>query len=1055
MFLFLSFLLGELFLFSSGQEVYLCVKPTGKGNCHHHHCINKQCELLQFYFDNVNETINHHDNVTLFFMTGTHNVSLSDSITITTAALKMTGGNQNVTLTESSYSNYTMVFAHVNSTLSIEYIKLVNYGIIGSMNDIDSNAKNVAFKNCSFRGLRSSVPVFRKLLVEHCVFQSVNFNIVDTVKCTNCTFFNSNLNTTALVAGSAPSLTLKDCHVYNSKYVGTDSSTITIRGNSIISSNFAIYYSSIDISGNVTFMNVLDVYGGAMHLYYSNLRIMAGANVTFTNNTALAQGGALYSSSSSLHIAQGANLTFVHNSALDKGGALYIFPGITTSTATADYNIARECFLKRSDYDNSHSIYFADNKAVNEGDDIYGASLLGCSIDSHSAGVSYASSDPLRVCLCESPVKPLCSGMDVLDSDTYNYVNLSRKVYPGESFTVPILLVGVDYGTTTGVVYTKILGSENSSNVKLDTNPESARVISNHKECTGLNYSFSTNHTLESVITLYISPINLDNQLLRNDELKRSGYCPDDNYCYGPKFMPVFFNVTILPCPPGFSLNEHCDCYLHNVVFDNCTFVNGTGYFSWSSKTWASIYNGGVLYNTYCPFDYCNVTGMPVNLLNESDSQCAFNRAGRLCGGCRENYSLAIGSSHCIQCHNNNNLALVIFFTAAGFILVFFITALNLTVSQGMINGLIFYANIVWMYQSVFFSPHQERSSLLSFFKVFIAWVNLDFGIETCFISGLTAFWKTWLQFFFPFYLWAIAGLIIVASRYSTKLTRLLGNRAVPVLGTLFLLSYTKLLRLAVMTLAFSRIKYTDQNTSTMHTVVWSVDGNLSYFGYPHFLLFLAGLAILVVLCLPYTILLFSMQLLRRLPRSRLTNWIMKFHPVYDAYFAPLKVKHQYWFGVLLLARVILLLMFVLSFAIPQYVNLLILLIVGGMLTFYVAIVQPYKSTAILLLESVSFINLNFLAGFVTASSLSNQPILQACAVGLSTGVTFVQFCGIVLYALSSIVKSRFKGTSNCFGFMHTKEQELSTDFHDSVARYPVMLVANEALPLVSSVRNV
>ena len=66
-----------------------------------------------------------------------------------------------------------------------------------------------------------------------------------------------------------------------------------------------------------------------------------------------------------------------------------------------------------------------------------------------------------------------------------------------------------------------------------------------------------------------------------------------------------------------------------------------------------------------------------------------------------------------------------------------------------------------------------------------LEWVNLDFGIKTCFVEGLTGFWKTWLQFIFPFYIWAIAGVIIVAARYSTRLANILTNKAVPILNTL------------------------------------------------------------------------------------------------------------------------------------------------------------------------------------------------------------------------------------------------------------------------------
>ena len=1066
----LSLLLGELFLISSGEGVTFCVKPTESGSCLDRGC--QKCETLQYYFDNVNETINLYDNVTLVFMSGTHDVCVRyyQDYAISAEELTMTGKghDQNVTVREvcncnAGYGDCALSLVHINSSLYVESITFVNYAFIGNLKIIDANAKNVVLKGCSFHN--SSIPPFKSLTADDCAFQNVNFSISHRTKCKNCIFLKCSLMTRNPTVQLDAVLLLEDCYIHLSSWYIAECSA-TIAGNSIISynsDNFYVVSGSITLSGNVTFANNTSIYGGAgIHLYHSVLNISAGANVVFINNMALAQGGALYLSLSTIYVAAGANLTFINNSARDVGGAIYVHPGVsTTSVIDADIN---SCFIQ--DYDRKSIIHFADNTAMNGGDDIYGASLFACSINSRSNSISAAASDPLRVCLCESPDKPKCNG-DIPETENYNYVDVRVNVYPGESFTVPISLVGVDYGTTTGVVYSDIVTSENSTYVKLDANPENGQIIRDNKKCSSLNYSLSTNYTSgidNNTITMYISAIHFDTRQLRNSnansfyqDVCSRIYEDEGFFCYGPRLVAVFINITLLPCPPGFALNGHCDCYLHHVVFDNCVAVNETGLFLWSSNAWASIYEDGILYDTHCPFDYCNITGQLINLLNDSDTQCAFNRAGRLCGGCKENYSLAIGSSHCIQCHNNNNLALVIFFAAAGFILVFFITALNLTVSQGMVNGLIFYANIVWTYQSIFFPPHQGGHAVMAFFKAFIAWVNLDFGIETCFISGLTAFWKTWLQFIFPFYIWVIAGLIIVASGYSTRLTNVLGNRAVPVLDTLFLLSYMKLLRLMVTALEFSYLEYANQNSTVTHSVVWSVDGNLTYFGYPHILLFLAGLATLVVLCLPYTMLLLLMQWLRRLPRCKLTNWIMRFHPIYDAYFAPLKHKHQYWFGVLLLARVILLLTFVSTFAIPQYVNLLLLLIVGAILTFYVAVVQPYKSTATLLLQSTFFINLNLLAGFVIVSSLSKQPMLQTGAVGLSTGVAFVQFCCTVLYTVIVSMKNKFKCLENCGRVRGDRDrQENSTDFYDNLDRQvpAVKPPANEAQPLINSIRS-
>ena len=115
-------------------------------------------------------------------------------------------------------------------------------------------------------------------------------------------------------------------------------------------------------------------------------------------------------------------------------------------------------------------------------------------------------------------------------------------------------------------------------------------------------------------------------------------------------------------------------------------------------------------------------------------------------------------------------------------------------------------------------------------------------------------------------------------------------------------------------------------NTSVYHPkreiVVWSTDANLQFSSYPHILLFLVGLVTLLVLWLPYTILLLIIQWVRRLPNCKVVSVMMCLHPSYDAYLAPLKQKHQYWFGVLLLARGILLVSFASLFGISNAINI-------------------------------------------------------------------------------------------------------------------------------------
>ena len=846
---------------------------------------------------------------------------------------------------------------------------------------------------------------------KHAILDGFKLFKYATVSFVNCSAFFDDIN-----------IVLKDIYLEGAVAIIEDCN-VNIIGDSIFNASNVVARSSssITMSGNISLQNYHNL-NGAMLLDSSSLIIAAGANVTFYNNTAVSNGGALHLIYSSFFIQAGASANFINNSANNLGGAIYIYPGISTAIydITVEDNINSRClfrFINSSTNETYIKLKFANNSAINgSGDDVYGATLKDCQYNKTdvlikidgvtSPSFSSVSSDPQRVCLCDKHGVPQCEKI-------YNPLS---KVYPGESFTISVIIVGWDYqNATTGVIYANFLGTDNSITPTLDSNSQRGQVISNSRQCT--NFTFTLYSKSEQNVTMYITSVySMDAQIANKfkQRICQILTIQDNIYCnYKEHLTPVFFDFTFLQCPAGFnkplSDSQSCDCRLRDILLNSCTIKNGIGYFSWNKTVWVGIEEGALLYSALCPFGYCNMTviSSEIHLPNDSDSQCAFNRAGRLCGGCKDNYSLAIGSSHCILCPNNNNLALLIFFAAAGFLLVFFISAFNLTVTQGMINGLIFYANIVWTYQSIFFPQELVSNPVLTFLKTFIAWVNLDFGIETCFVNGLNALWKTELQFIFPLYIWIIAGLIIAAAKYSTRMTNLLGNRGVPVLETLLLLSYAKLLQTSFSIMEFSTLTWENQST----VVVWTVDGNINYTDTRHILLLVAGVALLLFFLLPYTVLLFLIQCFRKISDFCLLKWITKLHPVFDAYFASLKHKHQYWFGVCLIARVVVLATFV-TFNIPDTINIYILFVVGTSLLSYVTFVQPYKNIMIQVLHNSFLVNLVLLSGtfsFIMAfyktdnttmdtANKERRSAMKTAAIMVSTGIAFLQFCSIVLY---------------------------------------------------------
>ena len=310
-------------------------------------------------------------------------------------------------------------------------------------------------------------------------------------------------------------------------------------------------------------------------------------------------------------------------------------------------------------------------------------------------------------------------------------------------------------------------------------------------------------------------------------------------------------SVVIFSCPIGFTLVDEpprCDCYPElrwRII--NCTIQNGTGYVSQSGRNWIGVKGEEVIVSDNCPLSHCKPEKVLLTLGNDSDAQCSFNHSGVLCGDCREGYSIAIRSSNCVYCPSNTNSTLFLFFVSAGPLLYVLIAALDLTITEGAFNGLVFYANIVWIYQTVLFSV--TTSEVMDVFKVFVAWLNLDFGIEMCFIKGLDAFWKSLPQYVFPVYIWIIAYMVVLLYRHTNihqrfpRIANLMG-KPTHVLVTFLLMSYTKFARTIIDALRYSALTSYPSNSKD---IVWALDGNVSYFKGKHVVLFILALGATII----------------------------------------------------------------------------------------------------------------------------------------------------------------------------------------------------------------
>ncbi len=763
-------------------------------------------------------------------------------------------------------------------------------------------------------------------------------------------------------------------------------------------------------------------------------------NTTFSNNIGNS-GGAILMVNTTMWLNNGAHISFINNSVSEVGGAIWVtqydplppFYFSLTHYPPCFYQLTFDLVEPLNNQTLPVSVTFSGNKARTGGDDIYGAALQSnCQMTPNQRISSYMvqdkiflyytptlssiSSRPQRVCFCENGVPVCVNDMNLFGTQTrFNYHEISAT--PGESFKLSVALVGNDFGLVTGGVYALDTSGEDES--FLFSPGEKVQPITDLR-CTDIEYSVHPVRENTATVDIILSTdSNSASIQLLVFQAAFSDY-PNSirKYFNGNEITaqlltaPVFIRITILPCPLGQSLTkekyERCECQpeLRDLdLVETCAIINRIGMFYRNGTNWIGKFplnNTTILANKYCPFGYCKSDTLGVNL-NNPDIQCALNHSGILCGGCPPGLSLAIGSSRCIDCPDNNGVALLVLFIVAGVALVLFIKLLDITVAHGTINGLILYANVIWINQGIFFPVLSEQtdSSFYYFLRVFVAWLNLDFGIETCFIKGLDAYGKTWLQFVFPIYLWLIALLIVLLCHYSTKATKIFGYNAVAVLTTLFLLSYTKLQRTIVLSLGASVLSQFNPNNVQ---VTWRLDSNIEYFGYPHAYLFVIALAVLIFLFIPFILILLFAGHLHKLPCASISRRVIKSRPLLDTFTGPLKAKHQYWVGLTILVRgFLVVLAAILETAYPT-VNIDLVVLLSALL--FPVVVKVYKKQYLCLLELVFLINLMILGvAFLSTDDLESRVVCTCTSVAIS----FLIFLGIVVYHLYLIVRKCYK----------------------------------------------
>ena len=820
---------------------------------------------------------------------------------------------------------------------------------------------------------------------------------------TNLTFMNGKSMLIGNTANNGGSL-------YASKsklLVGMNSQT-TVDTNSANNNGGGLYLtmSELTVRGYSFHINRnrAERFGGG--IFVDNCSFLIEGATHFANNEAENGGGIGLVNRAFITGISVENVSFVNfslNRASSYGGAMYVDDNSNSDTmcsALTEQNetTSNECFSK------SLFFNFSENSASKLGSNLFGGSLDICEVNEtvdsphrekgttsflrisniDESQLDTISSRPVQLCFCRE------------GQANCDYQPETFRVNKRKKFSIEVIA----YDKVHNAVNSIVSCSLNSSVGVLDMGQDLQNI---NAVCTKLYF------------TLY-SPDNYVQLTLSLDSTCKA---------LGITEQRVMIDTTC-SCPIGFQVHNNdlttCDCVCDKVLqpYDKTDCDKQSQSIIRKDNFWINYINSsnsiGFLIYPNCPYDYCHTPeeSIVINLNNAEgyEAQCASNRSGTLCGSCKQNFSVSLGSSSCLPCPTywpGITVTIITAFMLSGVCLVALLLVLNITVATGTLNAIIFYANIMAANKSAILS-----SSKVRFSSILISWLNFDIGFDTCFFDGMDMYVKTWFQLAFPLYIILLVIVIIKLSYHCDAFGRLIGRRdPVATLSTLVLLSYAKLLQTIITAFSSATLDYPDGSKK----YVWLPDATVEYLTGKHAVLFFVALLILLAGLL-YTLLLLTWQCLLRCPRRRI-KLIMsqKLSSFLQTYHLPYTPKHRYWTGLLLLVRVIIYLISGFNPTGDPRISLLSTALVMSFLFLYSIMfgVRMYKNWLINAMETITYFNVtavSILTWYALDSNNKYQPIIT----NISVGITFIQLLLVVFYHtlkyLTSKLYSRIQETS-------------------------------------------
>ncbi len=364
--------------------------------------------------------------------------------------------------------------------------------------------------------------------------------------------------------------------------------------------------------------------------------------------------------------------------------------------------------------------------------------------------------------------------------------------------------------------------------------------------------------------------------------------------------------------------------------------------------------------------------------------------------------------SDCIRSfYVNSHTSVIIYLIIAGMTLLCLATALDLKVSSGRFNGLIFYVATVHLNQDTFF----QTKGILS---LFFSWFNLDFGFSVCFYNELSSTSKLWLQFAFPLCIVLLVIVIFIVFQYSTPLYNL-SVATVPISGILLVLAYMKVLRTTASILPFKTI--------TGIGMVWIYDEHVVYFESNHLVLVIVSIMFLVFVVPTCTLLLIAPQYSYHIATDvlRESKFGLSLSSVIDMFTGRFKQHTRFWFGLILLCYTFQVVVYHLTGG--NGLTNLVTTIISSCVLLYISLLLDgvYAEGFIICnkLEHFLFLNLITVSALTILRHSDNHDLLDFCVYVLIFPALLIMFNSFIERRVFPKFKKIFKATCE------TKAKEL------------------------------